>query len=393
MQPNSFRPGITHLASPFRIFFIVSGLSAALFISVWLLALTRHIELTSSLGPLGWHAHEMVFGYLGAVLAGFLLTATSNWTGQKTVGGKGLSLLLVLWLLARIVHATEFLFPGSQWLDFLFMMGVSLSTARAIVVARRWRNLSFPLLMALMAVTERLLQLSISGRIDFLWKRPSLLLAIDAVVLSIFVFGGRILPLFTKNTLSLPKPRKKGLLDFLGLAAIVALMIGHANAVRPPTESILWAIAGVLNIARLYGWGGSKTRSVPLLWILHLGWLVACLGFILIAYSQRYPGFIATTSAQHLLYIGGLGPLSLGMMVRVALGHTGREKTSTLPTTLAFALLFISAAARVWAGSDPAGLQMDFIAVAAIAWALSFLLFLLTFTPILVSPRPDGKKG
>lgn len=384
---------MNHLKTPFRLFFIAAALSALLFIGAWVLTLSGHLTHRTTLLSGQWHAHEMIFGYLGAVLAGFLLTATVHWTGQKTVEGKGLIVLLVLWLLARVIHNSNTSFPGSAGVELLFFAGTALAVGRAVVVAKRWRNLAFPILMGVMGVSDLLIHLATSGNIDPVWSPRAFWMSIDAVALMILIFGGRVVPLFTKSALSLKHARTKSALDYAGLTAVALLIPAHALAVSAKMESAIWAIAGLLTLVRLYGWNGSKTLRRPLLAVLHLGWLLVGLGMLLLSYSLYHPLRVPPSSAQHLLFIGGFGTLSLGMMARVALGHTGREKKANTITSIAFALMILAAILRsgaAWFGQES---YLDLVSIAGVAWALSFLFFLVSFTPVLLTRRVDGKDG
>ncbi len=380
-------------STPFRPFFIAAGLAAFLLIPLWLLILSGHVQWKNDLGAAGWHAHEMVFGYLGAVLAGFLLTAAKNWTGEKTVGPKGLAVLVALWVVARVLHSTNLTFPGSIAIEPLFFVGLAAAIGRAIIVAKRWRNVVFILLMVLMGVSDLLMHLALAGTVDATWLPRSLWLSIDAVALTILVFAGRVVPLFTKNALSLKSVRKKGVLDYAGLAAVAMLMVVHSFPVSPKTQSIVWASAGLLTVLRLYGWGGLRTLRTPLLWVLHVGWLLVGLGMLLVAYSLHAPTSLAPSSAQHLLFIGGFGTLTLGMMARVALGHTGRKTIASKPITLAFVLILIASGIRVAVGLAGPGLYIDLLVVAGLVWSAAFLIYLLIYVPVLLAPRADGKPG
>ena len=384
---------MAHLKSPFRSFFVAAAASAILLIGVWILVVSGRMTFETTLPASKWHAHEMIFGYLGAVLAGFLLTATVHWTGRETVGGKGLLVLLLLWLLARVVHGSNSPFPGSLAIEPLFFAGVAFAVGRAVIAARRWRNLAFALLMGLMGISDLLIHLVTMRSIGDVWMTRGLWLAIDSVALSILIFGGRILPLFTKSALSLPSARSKSALDYAGLGAVVLLMVAHAISLSAEFESILWAIAGALTLARLYGWNGTRTLRRPLLWVLHLGWLFVGIGMLLVAYALQFPLRFPVTSAHHMLFIGGFGTLSMGMMARVALGHTGREKVAGRPAAIAFALMILAGGIRTsatWFGAEN---YVDLLFLAGFIWSLSFLLFLVAFVPVLLSPRVDGKEG
>ncbi|MBL4635719.1 MAG: NnrS family protein [Kofleriaceae bacterium] len=384
---------MNHLATPFRLFFVGAGLIAAILIPLWLLILTGHASPSENLPPLAWHAHEMLFGYLGAVLAGFLLTATVNWTGIPTSGPIGTAMLFSLWLLARIVQSLHLSIPGGDYLGLVFFLGVALAIGQAIVRSRRWRNIGFPLLLVVLGASDLLIHLSAQGHIDSIWGKRAIWLAVDAIALIILIFGGRVVPMFTKNKLGLGDPRKKGLLDYASLVALSALMPIHALSLSPTIEAGAWLVSGILILLRLYGWGGSKALKVPLLMVLHLGWLLTGLGMILIAWVLFRPGLMPYSSALHLLFIGGFGSLSLGMMARVTLGHTGRTMSAGRPVAVSFLAILLAAGIRTLAPFFPIEHYSSLLWGAGIAWSLGFLLFVVTNISALLSRRADGKPG
>ncbi len=382
-----------HWATPFRLFFTAAGASACIFVALWYLALAGHLQVPSELGAMGWHAHEMIFGYLGAVLIGFLLTAAASWTGRPTVGMRGTAALLLLWCVARVVHWGYDDVGGAAWLEFALFAFSALAIAIPIVAARRWKNAAFVVLLLAMAAGDVLVHLAASERIAPHWGHRGLWLAIDSVAATILIFAGRILPLFTKNALGLATVRGKGWLDYAGLAALAALMAAHVAGGSTRLEALAFAAAGALTVARLVGWGMSQTRKAPLLWVLHLGWLLVGVGMLLVAAALYWPLAFSLTSAHHLLFVGGYGVLTIGMMARVALGHTGREKVASRTATLAFVLVLLATAARVGAGLLQPANYVQAVLVAALAWGLGFAGFLWAYLPVLLAPRADGKPG
>jgi len=327
------------------------------------------------------------------VLAGFLLTATVNWTGIPTSGPVGTILLFSLWLLARVVQSLHLSIPGGDYLGLVFFLGAAIAIGQAIVRARRWRNIGFPLLLIVLGASDLLVHLSADGHIASIWSKRAIWLSVDAIALIILIFGGRVIPMFTKNKLKLAPPRKKGLVDYASLVAMSALMAVHALSLSPTIEAWVWLLAGVLILLRLYGWGGSKALKVPLLMVLHIGWLLTGLGMILIAWVLFRPGLMPYSSALHLLFIGGFGSLSLGMMARVSLGHTGRTMSAGRPVAISFLAILLAAGIRTLAPLFPVEHYSTLLWGAAIAWSLGFLLFVVTNISGLLSPRVDGKPG
>jgi uncharacterized protein involved in response to NO len=391
MMP-AVRPSII-LATPFRPFFLAAGAHATVWIPLWVAVLEGR-ELATNLGPIGWHAHEMLFGYTGAVFAGFLLTAARAWTGRPTLSGLPLLGLLMLWAAGRAfaLHAARL----PPWLplaaDGLFWLGVAAATARAVVPARSTRNLSFPALLLVLGAADLVLHLHVTGAVGARWSARAVPVAFDAIALFILIFGGRIIPLFTGNAIAEVSPRPKGVADWIGLGLVALLLVLHST-LRPGTVVHVVAIAaGLVNAARLWGWGGSRTGRSPILWVLHLGWLLLCAAITLLGVTgltAAVPTFVAT----HLYTIGGLGVITLGMMARVSLGHTGRPLCAPTSVAIAFGTLVAAAAVRVglpWIDPD---LYPDALRLSGGLWALAFAIFTLRYAPILLSPRADGKPG
>ena len=345
------------------------------------------------MGPTLWHGHEMLFGFAVAVIAGFVLTAVPNWTGHPTPRGLGLALLAALWLLARIL-----LFFGDAvpaWLalavDVAFLPALAAAIARPLIRARNRRNMAFPVLLLLLAALNLALHLAAMGAIDI---DPSRILraTIGIVIVMMVVIGGRVIPAFTRNALpdAGVRPIAGADLPAIATAALYAVAVlvfddGWALA-------LVAAAAGLANFVRMMGWGGLATRRTPILWILHLGYLWIVLGFALSAIAALAPD-IAPGAALHAFTAGAVGSLTLGMMTRVSLGHTGRQLAVGPAIVLAYAAIQAGALLRVAAGFvDPASYEAC-LAVSGLVWSAAFLLFVLVYAPILLSPRPDGRPG
>jgi uncharacterized protein involved in response to NO len=276
--------------------------------------------------------------------------------------------------------------------DGLFWLAVAGATARAVVPARSTRNLAFPGLLLVIGAADLVLHLHVTVAVGPLWSARSMPVAVDAIALIILIFGGRIIPMFTGNAIAEVTPRRKGLVDWIGLGLVGLLLVLHL-AVRPgPVTHWVGIAAGVANAARLWGWGGSRTARSPILWVLHLGWLLLSAAIALrgaAALTPDVPGFAGT----HLFTIGGLGLVTLGMMARVSLGHTGRPLVVPTPVAIAFALLVAAAAVRVGLPWVRPTLYLDALRISGTLWALAFATFALRYAPILLSPRADGKPG
>lgn len=386
--------GAVLFATPFRVFFLGAAVMAALWIPGWLGVLYGHLEVMSDLGPIAWHWHEMVFGYAVAVLLGFLLTATSNWTGRTTLRGWPLALLAVTWCAGRAVALRSaelpwFLAPA---IDGAVLVVGAGAIARSIIASKSWRNAAFPFLLLGLAVSDFLVHLSASGRIDWMWQPRALRLALDVLAIVIILFAARVVPMFTRNAVPGFTVRPRGLLDRAGLAAVWALAATNLLMPASTASYVVALAAGVLNLARLWGWGGSRTLGKPILWVLHAAWAMVALSFVAHAVAGL-TAWMPPSATTHLFTVGGLGLFTLGMMARVALGHTGRTLVVPPVVGFGFAVILVAALARVIpAAFFPRQYELG-LWIAAGAWALAFGVFAIRYLPVFVRPRVDGKPG
>ena len=386
------------LATPFRLFFLLAGVYAAAWIPLWV-SVFEGRQLATSLGSIGWHAHEITFGYTGAVLAGFLLTAARAWTGRATVGPLALLALLMVWCAGRAASLYSAHLPAAVPLvvDGTFWFAVAAGTARAVVPACSTRNLAFPPLVLVLGAADLVFQLHSAGIVAPGWSARSLDVGLDAIVLVIVIFGGRIIPLFTGNALERTSsngspPRREGLVDWLGLGMLWVLIA--CRAASPPAALIhgLAVAAGLVNAVRLWGWRGCKTLRSPILWVLHLGWLFLSASIAL----RGVAGFTSAVPpglALHLQTVGGIGLLTLGMMTRVSLGHTGRPLVVHPLVVASYAALVAATLVRVVVPWVDAALYFTAVRTSGPLWALAFVLFTVRYAPILLTPRADGKPG
>jgi uncharacterized protein involved in response to NO len=373
----------------FRPFFILAALAAAFLIPLWVMLFTGQLSRVFAMGPISWHAHEMLFGYTGAVLAGFLLTAVRNWTKGMTPEGISLGAIVVFWLTGRVCSwAGE---PTGLWVgavaDGLFWLSVAVGIGRPIISAKNWRNVAFLPLLAVLAVADIILHLQAP-----LWQRVAYDLALNAILIILAIVGGRIIPLFTGNAVAEAKVRERGLLDRLALASLVVLMVVDTLPITPAIQGACALLAGALHLLRMVGWGGSKTFTRPILLVLHAGYFFLALGLL----AKGASGAVALfprSIAVHLLTVGALGLLTLGMLSRVALGHTGRKLVISQVMVLGYLAITGAALVRVFVPLIwPTSLLLA-LWVAAGLWAVSFLVYLLLYVPILLAKRVDGKPG
>lgn len=382
--------GFALFALGFRPLFLGAGLSAVLLMALWLVLFRDGAQFGLPYPPVLWHAHEMIFGFSGAVIAGFLLTAVQNWTQIRTVHGAPLVVLSALWLVARFMP----FIPGvpkqlAALPDVLFFPAVMIAIARPIVRIRQVRNYAFPLMLAMLTAANVLVQGEMLG-----WMRGTarlgITLAVYMIVLMIVVMGGRVIPSFTDNKLRTQARRWKAV-EWLAPASTLAVLAAALADPLAPLTGLLAALAALVHGVRLAGWHTRKLWSVPLLWVLHLGYCWIVLGFALVTLSTV--GWVATSLALHAFTVGAIGTLTLGMMARVSLGHTGRMLEPARIISVAFALIGLAALVRV---AGPLAFPQAYgatIALSGSLWILAFGVFALVYLPVLIRPRVDGKEG
>lgn len=382
--------GWAPFALGFRPFFLAAGLYAVLMMALWLLVLGGVI-IPGELLPLVWHGHEMVFGFAVSVIAGFLLTAAQNWTGLRTPSGRPLAALFLLWLAGRL----GFLIPGLPaglvaLVDLAFLPVLAIVLAWPILRAKQLHNYPFPILLLALAAANALVHAD-ALRWTSGTARPGLHLGVYVVIMMITAMGGRVIPSFTDNKLH-TRARRWKIIEWLVPAATLLALIAALVAPASPATALLAAVAAAAHAIRLAGWYTPKFWSVPLLWILHLGYAWIPLGFALLALSTA--GWnTAAGSALHAFTAGAIGALTLGMMARVSLGHTGRQLEPLPIMTLAFVTINLAALARVALPLLFPAAYTQGMAVAGLVWIAAFGLFVAVYAPMLLRPRVDGKPG
>jgi uncharacterized protein involved in response to NO len=324
------------------------------------------------------------------VIAGFLLTAAQNWTGIRTPSGPPLTMLFLLWLAGRL----GFLVPGLPaglvaLVDLAFLPVLALVLARPIIKAGQLHNAPFPILLLALTAANALVHLEALGLAET--ASLGLYLATYLVVTMIAVIGGRVIPSFTDNKLHTRARRWKTVEILVPLTTLSALAAALAAPYSLVT-ALLAASAAAVHGIRLAGWYTTRFWSVPLLWILHLGYAWIVLGFALLALSAAGVA-TAAVSALHAFTAGGIGVLTLGMMARVSLGHTGRLLESAPIMTRAFVAINLAALLRVVLPLLFPGVYAQSMTASGLAWIVAFGLFVVVYAPMLLRPRVDGKPG
>jgi uncharacterized protein involved in response to NO len=372
----------------FRPFFLMAGIWSAAALAGWIVVLTTGLALPSRFDPLAWHIHEMLFGFVMAAIAGFLLTAIPNWTGRAPISGAPLAALAALWLAGRLACLVSAWIPF--WLaaaaDLAFPFVLCAVCAREIVAGRNWRNMPMPVPIAMLGIADLLMYLELAG-----FSVPAGLgwrLALTAIIVLISVVGGRIIPTFTRNWLVkqgadvLPPAHDR--VDNVALGALHAGMVGWVFFPALPPVGGLLILAAALNLWRLGRWRGIATSAEPLLTVLHVGYLWVVIGAALLGLS-RLTDHVPEAAAIHALTAGAIGTMTLGVMTRVSLGHTGRPLAADRITALIYLLVILAAVARVAAAAS--GSPPMVIEIAAALWISGFGLFALRYGPMLSAPR------
>ncbi len=382
-RPRTY-DGLALFSYGFRPFFLLGSIYAGLAILVWLPLFHGEITLTSAFAPRDWHVHEMLFGYLPAVVTGFLFTAIPNWTGRLPIQGKPLMGLVAVWLAGRLC-VTFSAYTGwlaAMLVDASFLLLVAAAASREILAGRNWRNLNVVMLLVLLFAGNVAFHLEahLDGAADI-----GIRVGIAVVVLLISLIGGRIVPSFTRNWLVRENPGRLpapfGRFDIIVVViGALALLSWVVSPIGDLTGSAL-ALAGLLHLVRLGRWAGDRSVRERLLLILHVGYAFVPLGFLLNAVAAF--GHVPASAGIHAWMVGAAGIMTLAVMSRATLGHTGQPLTASRGTQAIYAAIVIAALSRICAVLDPAHSEA-LLYLAAFAWAAAFLGFAVKFGPLLV---------
>jgi uncharacterized protein involved in response to NO len=371
----------------FRPFFLFGALQAGLMIPLWLAVFAGEISLPTAFAPLDWHVHEMLFGYVGAVIAGFLLTAVPNWTGRLPIQGVRLAILFSAWLAGRLAVSLSGTigWGAAMAADSLFLLLVAAAAAREIVAGRKWGNLKVVNIVILLALVNIAFHMEahLHGLAEY-----SARAGIALVITLVGVIGGRIVPSFTRNWLArradgrMPVPF--GRFDAATMAAGALAL--SAWIVVPSGRMVAAAlcVAGALHVVRLGRWAGERTLSDRLVLILHVAYAFVPVGFFLTAMSAL--DLIAPAAGVHAWTGGAVGTMTIAVMTRASLGHTGRPLSASLGTQVLYVAVVVAAVTRICAALEPAHADILFT-VSGAAWTLAFFGFALTYGPLLCVVR------
>ena len=371
-------------ANGFRPFFLLGSIYAGLAILVWLPVFYGEITLTSAFAPRDWHVHEMLYGYLPAVITGFLFTAIPNWTGRLPIRGTPLLVLVVVWIAGRlgVTFSAETGWLAAMLVDASFLALVAAAAAREILAGRNWRNLNVVMLVLLLLAGNVAFHLEahFHGAADI-----GIRVGIAVVVLLISLIGGRIVPSFTRNWLVRENPGRLpvpfGRFDMIVVAVGALALASWVVAPDSHFTGAALALAGLLHLVRLGRWAGDRTARERLLLILHVGYLFVPLGFLLNAASAFE--LVPAGAGIHAWMVGAAGIMTLAVMSRATLGHTGQQLTASFATQAIYVAIIVAALSRICAVIEPAHSE-PLLHVAAFAWAAAFIGFAVVYGPLLV---------
>jgi uncharacterized protein involved in response to NO len=372
--------GPAFLSAGFRPFFLLAALWAAIAVPVWLAAYVHGYALRGSLDPMSWHAHEMVFGFGMAAVAGFLLTAIPNWTGRLPLRGGALATLAALWLAGRVALLVSAAIGAvaAALIDLLFPLVLISAVARELVAGRNWRNLPMLIALGLLVAANLLVHLHVA---------LGMRLGIATLLVLIALVGGRIVPSFTRNWLAKARPdvAAPAPTDRIDIACLAAVVLALAAWVAQPADAVtsgLLILGGVAAGFRLARWRGLATLREPLLFVLHAGYAWLAFGLAWLGLNGLF-AWAPAGAALHALTVGAIGTMTLAVMTRATLGHTGRPLRADAATSVIYLLVALAALLRVGAGVWP-GAYGVVTSLAGLAWSGAFALFALRYGPMLV---------
>ncbi len=380
----------------FRPHFLLAGLAALILIPLWALSFVAGTPLGSGWPPSLWHGHEMLFGFITCAIAGFLLTAVPSWTGQKGYAGAPLVALALVWLIARVMILSSWLWPPilTAAADLAFL---PLLTVLVVVPLARQRNRNTPLLLVLgmLWLTNLAFHIAVI-RSDPPLARHALMLGIDIVLILVTIIGGRIVPAFTASALrqqGVPSALPSRLvLTVMAVGIMVLIAVGDAFWPETRIAGVLAGIAAVVQGLRLLQWRSLRTLRQPIVWILHLAYAWLPVGLCLKA-AVLLGGYSIGAFWLHALTIGTLATMITAVMTRASLGHTGRALVVHPLTTVGYVMLAAAAIVRVFGLTALRLSYPQVVFLAASFWTISFALFVGVYAPILCGPRADGKPG
>ena len=371
----------------FRPFFLFGAIYAGVIIPLWLAVFAGDVSLPTAFGPRDWHVHEMLFGYAAAVVAGFLLTAVPNWTGRLPIQGVPLAVLFSTWLVGRLAVSlsAEIGWAAAAVVDSLFLLTLAAAALREIVAGRKWSNLKVVGIVLVLAITNVAFHLEAHfyGLAEYATRA-----GVALVVTLVSVVGGRIVPSFTRNWLARRPPGRMpvpfGRLDVAAMVAGVLALAGWTVVPAGRLVAAILCVAGALHLVRLARWAGERTVADRLVLILHVAYAFLPAGYFLTALSAL--DLTAPGAGVHAWTGGAIGTMTLAVMTRASLGHTGRALSASPATQAVYLAIVVAAATRICAALEPAWSGI-LLSIAGATWALAFLGFALIYAQLLCTVR------
>lgn len=378
------------LSYGFRPFFLFGSLYAGLAILAWLPMFYGQLELATAFAPRDWHIHEMLYGYLPAVITGFLLTAVPNWTGRMPLQGRPLLILVLIWTAGRVaVTASAWIgWEAAALLDNAFLLLVAAALGREIIKGRNWRNLKVLIALGILLAGNILFHVEahVLGAADY-----GIRFGIAATMMLIMLIGGRIIPSFTRNWLTRQNPGRLpapfGRFDVVTMVAAGAALLAWIAAPGWTVTGTMLIAAGALQLVRLGRWAGERTWRDRLVLILHVAYAFVPLGFVLTGLAAL--DLVPTAAGVHAWSGGAMGIMTLAVMSRASLGHTGRALVASAAMQGLYLLLVAGALARICAAMYPAWSDV-LLHVAGLAWAGAFLGFALAYWNVFTQSRANA---
>ena len=383
--PTEPPPAFTLFELGFRPFYLAAALWAVMALPLWLAELHGHAWRDGG-GGSAWHAHEMLFGFAGAAIAGFAMTAVRNWTQQPTPRGVWLAALLLLWLGGRAGYL--FAWPAGAVCDLAFLPAVAVAIGRNVVRARQWRNVFLPALMLLLGLANAAFYWFAD---DAAMTSLTIRIALFLVLMIEIAVAGRVIPGFTANAVPGVKPLRHPWLDRVAIGSTHSSFVLACLPVPGLLTAAVALVAALAQATRLIGWKPWLSRRSPILWVLHLAYAWIVVGLLLLAAAEL--DWIALSASLHAFAVGATAGLIVGMMTRTARGHTGRPVRAGAFEVAAYALIAAAALVRVAVALVPAIPFLPGLDLAATLWCLGFALFVGRFAAWLARPRADGLPG
>ena len=381
------------LSYGFRPFFLLGAVYGGLAMLAWVPMLMGRLESASLFSAVDWHAHEMLFGFLPAIVTGFLLTAIPNWTGRLPVQGYPLLGLVLLWLAGRVAvwFSADIGWAGAMAIDCAFLLAVAAAAGIEIVAGRNWRNLKVlaPVLVLFCANALFHIEVQAFGVVDF-GRR----LGLAAALVLIMIIGGRIIPSFTRNWLARENPGRLpipfGRFDAVAIVVSAAALALWVLLPEGIATGLLLLVAGGLNIARLGRWAGDRAWRDVLVVVLHVAYAFVPAGLVVSGLSALWPAAVPVAAGIHVFGVGAIGAMTLAVMTRATLGHTGRELRADRATCAIYVAVVTATLFRFAAAFFPDAMAL--LHVSATLWIVAFLGFSLVYGPMVLRPRLAARK-